>query len=120
MKLLIGLAIALVAALLPAGRAAADFQPPKTLTVAGLTLSRGRGLDGALPEVGGMVRVTGAAAGKADGSAALTVEPDPFNPFGTTVGALAVSCSPDRLPGIQASAARIQAAAARITRALTI
>ncbi len=39
---------------------------------------------------------------------------------GTTVGALAVSCSPDRLPGIQASAARIQAAAARITRALTI
>ena len=33
MKLLIGLAIALVAALLPAGRAAADFQPPKTLTV---------------------------------------------------------------------------------------
>ena len=67
-----------------------DAVTPKTLTVAGLTLSRGRGLDGALPEVGGMVRVTGAAAGKADGSAALTVEPDPFNPFGTTVGALSV------------------------------
>ncbi|SMF18432.1 hypothetical protein SAMN02982917_0731 [Azospirillum oryzae] len=67
-----------------------DAVTPKTLTVAGLTLYRGRGLDGALPEVGGMVRVTGAAAGKADGSAALTVEPDPFNPFGTTVGALSV------------------------------
>lgn len=39
---------------------------------------------------------------------------------GTTVGALAVSCSPDRLPGVQASTARIEAAAARITRALTI
>jgi hypothetical protein len=67
-----------------------DAVTPKTLTVAGLTLSHGRGLEGALPEVGGMVRVTGAAAGKADGSAALTVEPDPFNPFGTTVGALSV------------------------------
>lgn len=67
-----------------------DAVTPKTLTVAGLTLSRGRGLDGALPEVGGMVRVTGAAAGKADGGVALTVEPDPFNPFGTTVSALSV------------------------------
>ncbi len=67
-----------------------DAVTSKTLTVAGLTLSRGRGLDGALPEVGGMVRVTGAAAGKADGSAAMTVEPDPFNPFGATVGALSV------------------------------
>lgn len=67
-----------------------DAVTPKTLTVAGLTLSRGQGLDGALPEVGGMVRVTGTAAGKADRVAALTVEPDPFNPFGTTVGALSV------------------------------
>lgn len=67
-----------------------DAVTPKTLTVAGLTLSRGRGLDGALPEVGGMVRVTGAAAGKPGIFAALTVEPDPFNPFGTTVGALSV------------------------------
>ncbi|WP_434621644.1 DUF5666 domain-containing protein [Azospirillum sp. B2RO_4] len=63
---------------------------PKTLTVAGLTLSHSRGLDGALPEVGAMVRVTGASAENADGSAALTVEPDPFNPFGATVGALSV------------------------------
>lgn len=67
-----------------------DAVTPKTLTVAGLTLSHGRALDGRLPEVGGMVRVTGAVAEKADGSAALTVEPDPFNPFGTTVGALSV------------------------------
>lgn len=67
-----------------------DAVTPKTLTVAGLTLSRGRGLDGALPEVGGMVRVTGAAAGKADGGVALTVEPNPFNPFGTAVSALSV------------------------------
>nr|WP_295829052.1 DUF5666 domain-containing protein [uncultured Azospirillum sp.] len=67
-----------------------DAVTPKTLTVAGLTLSRGRGLDGALPEVGGMVRVAGAAAGKAGVFAALTMEPDPFNPFGTAVGALSV------------------------------
>lgn len=39
---------------------------------------------------------------------------------GTTVGAVAVSCSKVRLPVIQASAARIRTAAARITRALTI
>lgn len=39
---------------------------------------------------------------------------------GTTVGTLAVSCTPTRLPVIQASVARIQVTAARITRAFTI
>ncbi|WP_376964648.1 DUF5666 domain-containing protein [Azospirillum sp. A26] len=63
-----------------------DSVTAKTLTVAGLTLSRGRSLTGALPAVGSMVRV----AGKPDPAAALAVESDPFNPFGSTVNALSI------------------------------
>lgn len=63
-----------------------DSVTPKTLTVAGLTLSRGRSLTGALPAVGSTVRV----AGKPDPAAALAVEADPFNPFGSTVSALSI------------------------------
>ncbi|WP_282188116.1 DUF5666 domain-containing protein [Azospirillum sp. TSH64] len=59
---------------------------PKTLTVAGLTLSRGRSVTGPLPAVGSIVRV----AGKPDPAAALAVEADPFNPFGSTVSALSI------------------------------
>lgn len=59
---------------------------PKTLTVAGLTLSRGRSLTDALPAVGSVVRI----AGKPDPAAALAVEPDPFNPFGSTVSTLSI------------------------------
>jgi len=63
-----------------------DSVTPKTLTVAGLTLSRGRSLTGTLPAVGSTVRV----AGKPDPNAALAVEADPFNPFGSTVSALSI------------------------------
>ncbi|WP_282187169.1 DUF5666 domain-containing protein [Azospirillum sp. TSA6c] len=63
-----------------------DSVTPKTLTVAGLTLSRGRSLTGALPAVGSIVRV----AGKPDPAAAFAVEADPFNPFGSTVSALSI------------------------------
>ncbi|MBP2308595.1 DUF5666 domain-containing protein [Azospirillum melinis] len=63
-----------------------DSVTPKTLTVAGLTLSRGRSLTGALPAVSSLVRV----AGKPDPAAALAVEADPFNPFGSTVSALSI------------------------------
>ncbi|MFP5515112.1 MAG: DUF5666 domain-containing protein [Alphaproteobacteria bacterium] len=66
-----------------------DAVTPTTLTVAGVTLRRG--LNVAAPPVGSLVRVAGmrAAAG-ASGDSALAVEPDPFNPFGTAVGALSV------------------------------
>ncbi|CAO3402954.1 DUF5666 domain-containing protein [Azospirillum palustre] len=63
-----------------------DSVTPKTLTVAGLTLARGRSLTGTLPAVGSIVRV----AGKPDPAAALAVEADPFNPFGSTVSALSI------------------------------
>ncbi|QCG90792.1 hypothetical protein E6C72_23745 [Azospirillum sp. TSH100] len=59
---------------------------PKTLTIAGLTLARGRPLAGALPAVGSMVRVGGGP----DPARAVTLELDPFNPFGATVGALSI------------------------------
>nr|WP_255635477.1 DUF5666 domain-containing protein [Azospirillum sp. 412522] len=67
-----------------------DAVTPGTLTVAGLTLSRGLGRADALPAVGSMVRVGGGPDPGVVPGAALTVEPDPFNPFGSTVNALSI------------------------------
>ncbi|CAO3429992.1 DUF5666 domain-containing protein [Azospirillum doebereinerae] len=68
-----------------------DAVGPSTLTVSGLTLSRG-GLDAAVPPVGSAVRASGRVAA---GSLALSVTPDPFNPFGAAVGALSVEAFVD-------------------------
>lgn len=66
-----------------------DAVTPTTLTVSGVTLQGGLNL--AVPPVGSLVRVAGVrAAAGASGNSALSVESDPFNPFGTTVGALSV------------------------------
>lgn len=67
-----------------------DAVTPKALTVAGLTLARGRGLTGTLPAVGSMVRVAGKPDPGTAPTIALALEPDPFNPFGTTVNALSI------------------------------
>ncbi|MBP2230595.1 hypothetical protein J2847_003900 [Azospirillum agricola] len=63
-----------------------DAVSPTALTVAGLTLSR-TVTDAALPPAGSMVRVAGPGAVL---TLALSVAPDPFNPFGDSVGALSV------------------------------
>ncbi len=66
-----------------------DAATPTTLTVAGVTLRRG--VSAAMPPVGSLVRVAGVlAAADASGNAALSVTLDPFNPFGSAVGALSV------------------------------
>jgi hypothetical protein len=67
-----------------------DSVTPKTLTVAGLTLARGRGLAGTLPAGGSMVRVAGRPDPGVGPTTALALEPDPFNPFGTTISALSI------------------------------
>ncbi|SMH52261.1 DUF5666 domain-containing protein [Azospirillum agricola] len=63
-----------------------DAVSPTALTVAGLTLSR-TVTDAAPPPAGSMVRVAGPGAVP---TLALSVAPDPFNPFGDSVDALSV------------------------------
>jgi hypothetical protein len=66
-----------------------DAATPTTLTVAGVTLWREPNV--AVPPVGSLVRVAGIQSGAgASSNSALSVAPDPFNPFGTAVGALSV------------------------------